>query len=388
MGFTLTKERLLHDLYIAFYDARKHKASKSCVVEFERNLKSNLEELCDSLYERKYTPLPSNCFIVNYPKKREIFAARFRDRVVHHLYYNYTSNLFERTFVQDSYSCIKGRGTHYGIKRLQSHIKKASQNYTNDCYVLKLDIRGYFMNINRNILNEVSRKTILKISKHKVNRHGTLRWHDIMDIDFVLWLTSTIVMLDPTIGCNFASKKSEWIGLERNKSLFWTASCCGLPIGNLTSQLFSNVYLNAFDQFVKRTLKIKYYGRYVDDAYVVLFDKGLVQKLSMCMRNYLKEKLELELHMGKLRLLNARHGVEFLGGYTKPFRTYLSSRTLERVKTRLIGKDGGLLETINSYLGMMRHYSSFNLRYNLFINKRYVTKASFDKNVTKIVMTA
>lgn len=118
MGYTLTREDLIRDLYIAFYDARKHKTTKSYVLEFESNLKEEIEKLCDELLTRSYKPLPSTCFIVNYPKKREIFAAQFRDRIIHHLYYNYTGELFERTFIQDTYSCIKGRGTHYGISRL------------------------------------------------------------------------------------------------------------------------------------------------------------------------------------------------------------------------------------------------------------------------------
>lgn len=112
---TLTRQQLLIDLYQAYYDARKHKSARSYVRKWEYNLKENMEELCDALMSRSYNPLPSKCFIVDYPKKREIFAAMFRDRIVHHLYFNYTHKLYERTFIQDSYSCIRNRGTHYGI---------------------------------------------------------------------------------------------------------------------------------------------------------------------------------------------------------------------------------------------------------------------------------
>ena len=125
----LTKEKLFNDLHIAFIDARKHKSNKEYVKIFELNLKENLEKLCDELWNRSYIPDPSTCFIVHHPSKREVFAAEFRDRIVHHLYFNYTHNLFERTFIYDSYSCIKDKGTHFGIHRLEQHIRQESKNY-------------------------------------------------------------------------------------------------------------------------------------------------------------------------------------------------------------------------------------------------------------------
>ena len=124
----LTREQLLADLYEAYYAARKHKRNKPYQLRFEERLEENLEELCDALYTRTYRPLPSSCFIISEPKKREVFAAEFRDRVVHHLYYNYTYRMYERTFIHDTYSCIKGRGTHYGIRRLERHIRRESLN--------------------------------------------------------------------------------------------------------------------------------------------------------------------------------------------------------------------------------------------------------------------
>lgn len=139
----MTRDELLNDLRQAYLDARRRKRNKPYQQRFEANLESNLESLCDALWNRTYKPLPSDCFIVTDPKRREVFAAHFRDRIVHHLYFNYTHELFERTFIQDSYSCIKGRGTHFGIHRLRQHILQESRNYTRNCYVLKMDIRGY-----------------------------------------------------------------------------------------------------------------------------------------------------------------------------------------------------------------------------------------------------
>lgn len=185
--------------------------------------------------DRTYKPLPSRCFIIEHPKKREVFAAQFRDRVVHHLYYNYTHELFERTFIQDTYSCIKNRGTHYGIKRLTSHIRKESNNYTVPCYIMKLDIRGYFMHINRSILLQIAERSIQKMLSHRINKRCPKTWGDILDVDFVLWLTKEMIMLDPRINCEIIGSTKNWEGLDESKSLFNTDSSCGIPIGNLTS---------------------------------------------------------------------------------------------------------------------------------------------------------
>lgn len=147
--FNITKEQLLVDLFKAYYDARKHKRNTRNQLRFEMNLEENLVNLRDELYERTYKVGRSTCFIIEDPVKREIFAADFRDRVVHHLVYNYIMPIFERTFIADSYSCRKGKGTLYGVKRLEHHIRSCSKNYTTTVYALKMDIQGYFMNINR-----------------------------------------------------------------------------------------------------------------------------------------------------------------------------------------------------------------------------------------------
>lgn len=169
MSYRLTKTQLLFDLYYAFECAKKHKKSKQYVKFFESRLHDNLLSLCDDLYNRTYQTLPSSCFIINHPKKREVFAADFRDRIVHHLYYNYTHQIFERTFIEDCYSCIKNKGTHYGIHRLEQHIREESNNYQYNCYILKMDIKGYFMNINRNILLDEALKTLNKMRYHKIS---------------------------------------------------------------------------------------------------------------------------------------------------------------------------------------------------------------------------
>lgn len=196
MAYRLTRDALMLDLYAAFICAKRHKAKKPYVLHFERNLKENIESLCDDLWTRRYKPEPSTCFVIQRPKKREVFAAQFRDRIVHHLYYNYTHELFERTFIQDTYSCISGRGTHYGIERMEQHIRQESHNWQRPCYALKIDIRGYFMHINRRRLLDIATASLLKMADNQAN--GGMKWRDVIDMDFILWLTNEIVLLDPT----------------------------------------------------------------------------------------------------------------------------------------------------------------------------------------------
>ncbi len=329
--YQLTYNQLLTDLHQAYYDARRHKGSKLYVKRFEQRLEENLISLCDELYERRYKPLPSTCFIISDPKKREVFAANFRDRIVHHLYYNYTHEMYERTFIQDSYSCIRGRGTHYGIRRLEQHIRQESCNYTRPCYVLKLDVRGYFMHICRERLLELCLHTIRKMAAHRILKCVPTLWQDKVDIPFVEYLTREIVLLNPAEGCRVAGSESDWDDLPYDKSLFHSPDGCGLPIGNLTSQLFSNVYMNALDQYMKRVLNCRHYGRYVDDFYVVSYDrvwlKGLVGKV----RQFLKEELSLLLHEGKVVLSSVRQGVEFLGAFIKPWRQVVSRSSWKRI---------------------------------------------------------
>ena len=332
---TITRQQLLIDLYTAYYDARKHKVKRSYVQKYENNLAENLNTLCDELYNRTYIPLPSKCFIIDLPKKREIFAAMFRDRIVHHLYFNYTHELFERTFIKDSYSCIKGRGTHYGINRINDFCRKESLNWQRKCYVMHIDIRGYFMHIERKRLKQLADESLNKMMSHRISKHSTELWSDKIDIDLVKYLTDIIVNLDPKKNCIMVGDEEDWIGLDEAKSLLKTKDGLGLPIGNLTSQLFSNVYLNPFDQFVKRELKCKYYGRYVDDAAIVSHDKEMLLSFVPKIQSFLKDKLGLELHMGKLVISEVHKGVEFLGAYIKPYRTYISKDTLQRMKNNI-----------------------------------------------------
>lgn len=389
--YKLDKDKLLFDLYIAYECAIKHKRNKPYIKEFEKKLSKNLIDLRDMLWNRTYIPQHSICFIVSHPKKREVFAANFRDRIIHHLYFNYTHKLYENTFIYDSYSCIKGKGTHFGIERFKKHILQESNNYTENCYVLKMDISGYFMHIDRELLNNIALDSIKNMQEHLVVKKDDKKWKDIIDIDFVNYLTTEISTHDPSKNCIFRSNLIEWEDLPKSKSLFYSPKNCGLPIGNLTSQLFSNVYLNKLDQFVKRILGCKHYGRYVDDFYIVSKDKEFLHSIIPKIENFLKTELRLNINKGKTKIINVKYGIEFLGAFIKPNRTYISNACLRRIKKRLNDYEYhpyniNIVNSINSFLGIFSHYRSFNIRKNLFFNMKLTKDIGiFNELFTKFI---
>lgn len=365
----LTRQELLRDLLKAYKDATRHKRSRRDVLAFDFAREDNLVELCDELLSRTYQPRPSTCFIIHDPKMREVFAADFRDRIVHHLFYNYVHTLYERTFVADSYSCIEGRGTHYGIRRLRHHIRSVSAGYSRPCYVLKIDIRGYFMHIDRQRLLHLCQDTLRRMRTHRADESGRT-WGEVIDYDFVTYLLRAIINSDPTTNCIRLGQLADWATLPQDKSLFCSAPHCGLPIGNLSSQLFSNVYMNAFDQYVKRKLRCKHYGRYVDDAYIVGENAAKLKRLVPPIKDFLAHELRLTVNSDKLCVQDAYQGVDFLGAYVRPFRTYIDNRSLRRmvrhaVQTRRQCR-GKLQASVNSYLGVLSHYDSYRLRRTLF----------------------
>ncbi len=248
------ENKLLEDLFTAYFDARKNKRNTINALKFELHYESNLFQLYEDIISKRYEISESICFINYSPVQREIFAADFRDRIIHHLVFNYINPIFEKVFINDSYSCRKNKGTHHGIKRIKRFISQCSANYIKDCYIMKLDIEGYFMNMDRELQYQKV-ITVLKDQKEKID----------CDFDVIKFLLQKIVFNDPTSNCKIKGSKENWEGLPDSKSLFCAETGRGFPIGNLTSQLFGNIYLNALDHYIKEELKIKYYGRYVDD---------------------------------------------------------------------------------------------------------------------------
>ena len=358
------ENKLLEDLFKAYFDARRNKRNTINALAFEKNFEENIFRLCDEIIAGNYEPRPSICFIVNKPVKREIFAADFRDRIVHHIIYNYIAPIFEKNFINDSYSCRKGKGTHYGIKRVDHFIRSCSRNYTQDCYILKLDIKGYFMSINRAKLYDKI-ESLLLAKKHKID----------YDLALVLDLIKRTIFNDPTINCKIKGNKKDWHDLPRTKSLFSSKEDCGLPIGNLTSQLFGNIYLNDFDHFIKKDLNIKNYGRYVDDFVLIHNDREYLKSIISEIKTYLQKELHLTLHPNKIYLQHFTKGVKYLGAVIKPHRIYSARRTFGNffeaiqqqnkiVNTRKpdIEEVENYIASMNSYLGILQHYKTYKKR--------------------------
>ena len=358
----------LYELLEAYYCCRKNKRNTINSIAFEIDYEDKLMKLLDEINNGKYTPGRSIAFIIDKPVKREVFAADFRDRIVHHLIINKLNHLFEKTFIKDSYSCREGKGTLYGIKRVNNFIRKCSQNYLKPAYVLKLDIQGFFMHINKDILFYRLKNFIDK-------------YYFEFDKALIISLCKKIIYNDCTKKCKIKGKKTDWNGLPNSKSLFHSPPNCGLPIGNLTSQVFANFYMNAFDHFVKHDLGIRYYGRYVDDFVIVHQDKDFLKSLIPILSNFLQSTLKLTLHPKKIYLQHFSKGVQFIGAVIKPHRIYIANRTKGNFyaaieKQNKIARDHkpsieerkAFLCSMNSYLGIMKHYKTYKLR-KKFINK-------------------
>jgi len=350
----------LEDLFEAYYECRKNKRNRTGALQFELDLENNLIELWREINSGIWEPRSSTVFIVDKPVIREIFAASFRDRVVHHLVIGKLNDSFEKYFIFDSYSCRKGKGTHFGVSRAESFIRNCDRGW-----VLKIDIRGYFMSINRNILYE---KLELFINK---NYHAP-------DKNKIKELCRIIVFNDPVNNCIYHSPSVLWNQLPNDKSLFSAGKDCGLPIGNLTSQVFANFYLTEFDHFIKRECSIKNYGRYVDDCLFVHSSRFFLKKLILKIKKYFLDNLELTVHPRKIYLQPCRNGVKFLGCFIKPTHTVINNRTINNFKNSLnlnnkIAEDhkpekeecSEFISSVNSYLGILKHYKTYRKRKNI-----------------------
>ena len=250
---------------------------------------------------------------------------------------------------------------------------------------MKLDIRGYFMHIDRRKLLEIATESLHRMSSHPVEKRGKL-WCETIDMDLVLWMTKEIILLDPNENCHIVGSEDDWIGLDPAKSMRFVNTGKGMPIGNLTSQLFSNVYLNVFDQFTKRTLKCRHYGRYVDDAYVVSTDKDWLLSVVPKIQQFLSTELGLTLHLGKLAVTNICYGVEFLGAFVKPYRTYASNDCLRRMERNIrnmhTNDADAVYRSVNSFLGVLCHHKTYHIRRAMFLKKKFMKVSTFNKDMT------
>lgn len=361
----MDKKTLLYYLYVSYLDARRHKRHTYSQMIFEWNLFENLVKLRDDVYDWKYNISPSIYFIQMNPIQREVFAWNFRDRIIHHLIYGIISPYWEKQFIFDCYSCRKWKWTSKWIERISKFMRACSENYTKDCRILKMDIQWYFMSINKDILREKNKEILDNWNKICLFGNSNSLSKYLINWDFPDYLKKVIhdiIYNDPTRTGIFKWKQSDYIWLPKTKSLFYTNENCWLPIWNLTSQLFSNIYLNDFDHFMKDTLGLKYYWRYVDDFVVIHEDKEYLKSLRPIIKDFLENNLKLTLHPKKIYLQNINHWVQFLWAYIKPYRVYRSKRSVKNFYKMMKECNNKPWDSsLNSYLWLFKHYKQYQL---------------------------
>lgn len=340
----------------AYFDCRKTKRGKDSALWFETDYETLTADLTREINDRTYEIGTSTAFIVTRPKLREVFAADFRDRVVHHWLAIRLEPLFERLLIEDTYNCRKGKGTQYGVERIAEKVRLISENYTRDCYVGKFDMQGFFMSIHKPTLWTMLEEFIY------MNYKGR-------DINDVLWLTKKVVLHCPEKNCVRHGSISLWNSLPPEKSLFTNGDDYGLPIGNLTSQMFANFYLHFFDVMMTGLFGDGY-GRYVDDFAVVSTSKEDILKCIAPARDYLWDNLQIRLHPEKIYIQHYTKGVKFTGSVIKPHRIYTGNQTVGNFLSLIDGLNRDVSDAdteqavcrINSYLGFLGHTSSYTIR--------------------------
>lgn len=313
-------------LFSAWEQFRKGKGMRPDVLEFERDLERNIFALARDLRERSYRHGPYSEFVIRDPKVRHVSKAMIRDRVVHHAVFDEIMALFEPTFIAGSFSCRVGKGTHKGVEALERMIRRETRNYTRVCHTLKCDVRKFFDSVDHRILMSVLGKRI-------------------GDPD-MLWLLGEIVSSYESGFSTIASPK-------------------GVPIGNLTSQVFANIYMGVFDEFIKRELKVRRYARYTDDFVIVSRDRAYLESLIAPIGGFLKDRLELDLHPKKVEVRKNTQGIDFLGYVLLPHCRIVRKRTRKRMMRKLRSKasdfkkgtasEDSLLRSMQSYLGILSH---------------------------------
>lgn len=314
------------NLYRAYEKARKSKSNKWYVKEFENNLQNNLLQLEAELITQNYKPEKMKVFVISDPKTRVISASVFRDRVVHHAIYSIINPIFEKSFIYDSYASIKNKGTHKALKRFDYFKRKASKNGTKPCFVLKADIKHYF--------DTVDHEVLMKILSRKIKDEKVLN------------------LLDKIIKNHNNAK--------------------GMPIGNLTSQMFANIYLNELDKFVKHKLKAKFYIRYLDDFVILHDNKEILQTWKNEIDGFLARKLKLKLHPDKSKIYPLYSGVNFLGFRVFYCHKLLKKSNISRIKYRIrdfiqihqngFVDKGEIYERIEGWEAYAMHANTYKLR--------------------------
>ncbi len=305
----------LENLLEAWQEFLCGKRQRQDVQEFEHNLMTNVIALHNELINFTYRHSGYKAFKISDPKPRDIHKASVRDRLLHHAIYRQLYPFFNRTFIADSYSCRNNKGTHKAINRFRSMSYQVSKNNTKTCWVLKCDIRKFFASIDHDILKSI-------LAEYIPDRN-------------ILWLLNRVI------------------------DSFEVAPNKGLPLGNLTSQLFVNVYMNEFDQFVKHELKQRYYIRYADDFAFLSDDKQELANIIKSVHEFLGKKLELQIHPNKISLSTLASGVDYLGYVHFPKYRILRTKTKKRALYLVNHKN------LSSYLGVCQHANAFDVEREL-----------------------
>ncbi len=338
-GFSHAYEDIIsvENLLNAWKSFLSGKRARKDVLEFERDLMKNIFSLYEYLRDKKYIHGGYQSFNISDPKPRIIHKAAVRDRLVHHLIHNALCPYFDSKFIHDSYSCRIGKGTHKAIYRFEDFARRASKNYTRTCWVLKCDIRKFFASIDHDILKSI---LLGHIEDAEINRL-----------------------------------------LERVIDSFNTEGRYGkgLPLGNLTSQLLANVYMNEFDWFVKRKLKHKYYIRYADDFVFMSDDRRILEAVLIEISDFLDKALKLFLNESKVSIRTVASGVDFLG-WVHFVRYRVLRTTTKKRMFRNIKYKKGKSETVQSYLGMLKYGNARRLSREVAILAKKFKKGIRDRN--------
>lgn len=355
------------ELAQAYYDCRRHKRNTASARRFEIDMEANLLDLYDELLAGTYRPGRSICFVVTRPKAREVWAAEFRDRIVHHLLYNHIGPGIERTFIADSCACIPGRGTLYAARRLESKIRSQTQNWSRPGFYLKCDLANFFVSIDKRVLG-----------RQLAERIRELWWQQ---------LALQILMHDPRENHDLRSHPKLFNRVPQHKRLVVQPAYLGLPIGNLSSQFFANVYLDALDQFCKHTLKVKHYIRYVDD-FVLLHESPQQLNEWLWQIGQFLPSLGVKLNPSKTILQPIDRGVDFVGHVIKPWRRTTRKKSVAQALKRTSAVPGEhLRETANSYFGLLGQASHSQkdraALANLVLRRGHVVNAALTQTYPK-----
>lgn len=326
------------ELVAAWLDCRRSKRQSTSAQAFEAHAEHNLCRLRERLLDGSYAPGRSICFVVTHPKPREVWAASFEDRIVHHLLYNRIGPRFEAGFIANSSACIAGRGTLYAARRLEHDVRSVTQNWSQRAFYLKADLANFFVAIDKAVLLEQLRARLSE--------------------PWWMALATTVLMHDPRN--DFELRGSAHL-LERvppHKRLLNAPAHTGLPIGNLSSQFFANVLLNALDQHAKHRIRARYYGRYVDDFYLLHESTDWLKAALADITAFLPARLHCKLNPAKTVLEPLDRGVDFVGQVIRPWRRTTRRRTVAKAISRIETMPAAdLYQAGNSYLGLVRQAS-------------------------------